>query len=94
MAKNKDISADEFEEIFEFSDMDDGSFGETNMSDIMHLLMDSNNHQMNVAVELTKLIIGNKTPNEDDVFSLFKKSAKVVSESYNLDNLMDQLGQK
>lgn len=98
MVKNKKLSTEEFEEVFDFSDMDiNDSYEDTNMSEIMHLLMESNNQQMKVAVELTKIIVENnllKNANENDVFSLFKKASKVVNESYNLDNLMDQLGQK
>jgi hypothetical protein len=96
MAKNKKVIQEEFEEVFDFSDMDD-MYDDGAMSEVMQILMESSNHQMKMAVELTKLIVENnlaKNADADAVFSLFKKASKVISETHNLNVLMEELGSK
>lgn len=99
MSKSKEISKEEYEEIFDFSEMgmDDESYDDHSMSDMMHVLMESSTSQMKIAMELTKLMVETnlaKYTNEDDVLSAFRKAAKTVHETHNLNTLMDQLGTK
>lgn len=61
-------------------------------ADMMSGMLDASNHQMMMAIELTKLIVGNSNVKnmEEHVFSVFKNAVKVVGENYALKNLMEQ----
>ena len=65
-------------------------YSEDMMVDVMRDTIAACNNQMQIAVELTKLIIeGSITENrEEQVFSVFKKAVSVVSESFPLKNIM------
>lgn len=100
MAKNKKVAQVEFDEAFDFIDMDesyDDDFDNVEMPEVMRILMEASNHQMGMAVELTKLIVEKnlvKNPNEDGVFAVFNKASKIINERYNLNTIMEQLGHK
>ena len=94
MAKNKAENFHEIEEEdfdFELDDMaafsDDGSV----MADAMALLVKANGDQMHIALELTKLIIGQAGASEDKVLSTFTQASKTVAETSMLKDLISQL---
>lgn len=93
MAKNSALKRQE-EDDFDFSDMI-GSPGDDAINGMFSNLVGASNHQMNIAIELTKLVIEKgSVPDikEEAVFSIFKRASKAVSESFPLKPLWDQLG--
>ena len=72
----------DFQDFFQSPDNDEAIAG------FMHGVLEASNNQMNLAVELTKLVV-NKNPNnmkEEDIFSTFKKASDVKSQIFVLDN--------
>ena len=47
------------EEIFDFSDISDDTYDEETMIGVMSGMLEASNNQMMMAIELTKLIVGN-----------------------------------
>lgn len=93
MAKNSALKRQE-DDDFDFSDMI-GSPGNDTINGMLGNLMGASNHQMNIALELTKLVIEKGSVadiKEEAVFSIFKRASKTVSESFPLKPLWDQLG--
>jgi hypothetical protein len=92
MAKNNMLKKHEEEvDDFDFSEMM-GSSDEEVIGFMQGILEASNNH-MTLALELTKLAIeknGATSMKEEDVFSVFKKSLGVVSESFPLKKLWEK----
>jgi hypothetical protein len=95
MAKNTMLKKHkEVEDDLDFSGMFDQSYDDEAMAGIMHGLIEASNNQMILAIELTKLAvekISSKDINENDVFSIFKKATAVISESFPLKELMENL---
>ena len=94
MAKKNTLKVRE-EEIFDFSDMSDDAYDEGTMIGVMSGMLEASNNQMMMAIELTKLIVGNNPVKnmEDHVFSVFKKATKVIGENFALKNIMEQMQQ-
>lgn len=93
MAKNNMLKKHE-EEVadFDFSEMMDSSCDEEMMGFMQGILEASNNH-MTLALELTKLAVeknGAASMKEEEVFSVFKKSLGVISESFPLKKLWEK----
>ena len=91
MTKNKLAKKDD---IFDFSEMN-GYPSEDAMADIMSGLIEASNHQAQMAIELTKLIVQNNSEaniTEERVFSIFKKASHVVGENHSLKIMMEQFG--
>ena len=92
MAKKNQLK--KHEEYFDVTPFDDEEYSNDMMTGIMSGMLDASNNQMMMAIELTKLIVGNSTieNREEHVFSVFKKAVKVVGENFALKNLMEQFG--
>lgn len=87
MPKNTKLKKfeEEFEDDFDFSDAM-GCDDET-ITEIMGDLMETGNHQMIVALELTKLAVEKSTAgtmNEEKVFAAYKQASKIVAENFPL----------
>jgi hypothetical protein len=86
-------------DVFAFDDIEYGDMGyddaydEDTMLGAMNGMLEASNHQLTMAIELTKLIVANNPVKnmEDHVFSVFKKATKVISENSTLKNIMDQI---
>lgn len=94
MAKKNQIENQE-EEMDLMSLFEEEGYSDDMMVDVMRDTISACNNQMQIAAELTKLIIdGSVSENrEEQVFSVFKKAINVVSESFPLKNIMSQLDQ-
>jgi hypothetical protein len=94
MAKKNQIENQE-EEMDLMSLFEEEGYSDDMMVDVMRDTISACNNQMQIAAELTKLIIdGSVTENrEEQVFSVFKKAINVVSDSFPLKNIMSQLDQ-
>lgn len=95
MAKNNALKKHEvIEDDFDFSEiMDDPSYNEEVTAGIMSSLIEASNTQMLLAIELTKLAVEKSTAKdmkEDDVFSIFRKAAGVISEKYPFNTLCEK----
>ena len=92
MAKKNTLKVHE-EEIFDFSGMSDDGYDDGTMIGVMSGMLEASNNQMMMAIELTKLIVGNNPVKnmEDHVFSVFKKATKVIGENFALKNIMEQM---
>ncbi|WP_133137847.1 hypothetical protein [Legionella rowbothamii] len=90
MAKKNQEEEMDFRSLFE-----EEGYSDHMMVDVMRDTISACNNQMQIAAELTKLIIdGSITKNrEEQVFSVFKKAVSVVSESFPLKNVMSQFEQ-
>lgn len=93
MAKNNMLKKREEEvDDFDFSEMMGPSCDEEMIGFMQGIIEASNNH-MTLALELTKLAIeknGATSMKEEEVFSVFKKSLGVVSESFPLKKLWEK----
>ncbi|MDR3503875.1 MAG: hypothetical protein P4L79_14955 [Legionella sp.] len=94
MAKKNKIENQE-EEMDFMSLFEEEDYNNDMMVDVMRDTISACNNQMQIAAELTKLIVdGSITENrEEQVFSVFKKAVSVVSESFPLKNIMSQFEQ-
>lgn len=92
MAKKNQLKKQESFEVTPFDDFDDEEYSNDAMAGMMSGMLDASNHQMMMAIELTKLIVGNSNVKnmEEHVFSVFKNAVKVVGENFALKNLMEQ----
>lgn len=93
MAKNMKLKKfeEEFEDDFDFSDPV-GCDDET-ITEIMGDLMETSNHQMIVALELTKLAVEKSAAgamNEEKVFAAYKQASKVVVENFPLKGVFER----
>lgn len=82
------------EDVFDFTDMPyDDDYDQETMVGLMSGMLEASNHQMMMAIELTKLIIANNPVKnmEEHVFSVFRKATKVVGENFALKNIMEQI---
>lgn len=86
MAKDTKLKKfeEDFEDDFDFSDAmgcDDEA-----ITEIMGDLMETGNHQMIVALELTKLAVEKSTRDMDEekVFAAYKQASKIVAENFPL----------
>lgn len=91
MSKKKSVVVVEEDNMFEDFDLDDMHYPEDGMSDVMNGMLDASNQQMSIALELTKLIVGNN-PTEEQVFSVFKKATQVVGDNFALKKLLEHIG--
>ena len=86
----------ELEDDFDFSDFLDSPNDEA-IAGVVHGLIETSKSQIVLAIELTKLIV-NKNPdttmNEDEIFSVFKKSTKVIAENFPLKALLEEFSTK
>ena len=89
MTKKNQIEPQEDETDF-MSLFEEEGYSDDMMVDVMRDTISACNTQMQIAVELTKLIVdGSVTENrEEQVFSVFKKAISVVGESSPLKNIL------
>ena len=93
MAKNTMLNQFEEKELddeFHFLDSPDDEM----MAGLMEGLIESSNHQMLMAIELTKLIVSknaNQNMTDEHVFSSFKRASKVIAENFPLKELFEKL---
>ncbi len=88
MAKNR---APQKKEMDDFPMMMDSSFVNEEMMDcMMDHMIDANQGQMEVALELTRMIMGAaRTPmNEESILATFKRSLKTINESCPIHQMM------
>lgn len=97
MAKKKPVEKlEELPEVFDFSDMAyDDDYDQDDMMSVMHGMLEASNHQMMIALELTKLIVTDKTVDnrEEHVLSVFKNAIDVVSDNAALKKIIGKIGQ-
>ena len=96
MAKNSALKKRQKQETeeFEFSDMMMGSAGDEVMVGMMSRLIEASRHQMQIAIELTKLTVEkNNTESfkEEDIFSVFTRASKVVSDNSPIKELWEKM---
>ncbi len=92
MAKSNILKKRSEEDDFDFSEIID-SYDDEAVAGVMHGLIEASNNQMNFAIELTKLVINrnaDKAISEDEVFSVFERASKAVSENFPLKALWDK----
>jgi hypothetical protein len=93
MAKNSIVKrSKEVEEDFDFSDMMDSPEDEA-MIDVMQGMLEASNNHMSLALELTKLVLQKNAATamrEEEVFSVYKKSLGIISESFPLKALWEK----
>lgn len=90
MSKNKIAAKEEIVvNDLDFSDFMH-SYDEDDMMSALSGLIDASNQQMTIALELTKLIAGNDK-SEEQVFSIYKKAAKLVCENYSLKTMLQEV---
>jgi len=83
---------EEVEEDFDFSDMM-GSSGDEAMVGVMQGMLETSNNHMTLALELTKLVLQKNTASamrEEEVFSIYKKSLGIISDSFPLKELWEK----
>jgi len=58
--------------------------------------LDATSNQTKMGLELTKLIVENSSEkySEKDVYSIFKRATKAVSDNHNLSDIFDRLGMR
>lgn len=92
MSKNRTLREPELDEDFDFSDVM-GSSGEDAVIGMFGGLVAASNHQMNAAIELTKLIVGKCSASDSEaIFSVFQRASDAVAKNFPLKPLWDQLG--
>ena len=98
MAKKNELNGlkkyDELMDDIDYMDMDE-PYGEEAMAGLMTGLIEASNQQMNMALELTKLIVASnptKGSSEEQIFATFKKASKVIGENNTIKTMMKQLG--
>lgn len=89
MSKKNKVETQE-EEMDFMSLFEEEGYSDDMMVDVMRDTISACNTQMQMAVELTKLIVdGSVTENREElVFSVFKKAVGVVGDSFPLKNIM------
>ena len=97
MGKNTMLKKHKEEDDFDFSEMLDSSYDDSDeaMAGMMSGMLEASNNHMMLALELTKLAVGKNTSkdmNEEEVFSVFKKALGVITESFPLKTLWEKLG--
>ncbi len=95
MAKNNVLKKRQPQEMqeFDFSEMMMDSPDEEMMVGMMGGLIEASRNQMQIALELTRLTVENNTAgtfNEEDVYSIFTRASKVVSDSSPIKDLLEQ----
>ena len=91
MVKNKSLKKDD--ELIDIDFMRNfSSPNEETIAGMMAGLIDASNHQQQMAIELTKLVVGSssETMNEEKVFSAFKRASKVITENFPLKELWEK----
>jgi len=81
--------AEEFEDDFLDESPEDGM-----VSDMLDSFTEASNHQMMMAIELTKVVVSkNSDPNlsEEKIFDTFKNAAKVIFECSPLRAILEKL---
>ena len=93
MARNSVVKRrEEIEEDFDFSDMM-GSGDDEAMVGVMQGILEASNNHMTLALDLTKLVLQKNTASsmrEEEVFSIYKKSLGIISESFPLKALWEK----
>lgn len=83
----------EFSETFAFDDQD--MFMDDDQGiDAMMSMVQASNDQMQIAVELTKLVLAHtadKAMTEDKIYTVFRNASKVIGENPALKSMMGQL---
>jgi hypothetical protein len=85
---------DETQELEDLSFMLDDPSENAAVNGMLGTLVESSHHHMNVALELTKIIISKSSSDsldEEKVLSIFKHALKAVSENCRLKSLWEQL---
>ncbi len=83
------------EDCLHFDDMDDAYDAfEPGAVEMIDKVMDSANHQVTVALELTRLVYKNETDTVDgkEVLATFKEACAVVAEYHPVQKIIEQLG--
>lgn len=96
MAKNNIVKKDK--ELLEDNSMDFSSlmntfYDDEVMSGMMNNMVEASNHQMVLAIELTKLAVektSKQNMNEEDVFATFKKASAVIAENFPFNSLWEK----
>lgn len=94
MAKNKSLKKNN--EFHEMDIPDEIFYPEESMEDVMLSLIDAGKHQQSMAIELTKLVVGQHSSanlSEENIFSIFKRASKVVTESFPLKHLSEHFSE-
>ncbi len=74
----------EIEDDFDLSELVGSTYDEEEMADFMTDLIESTNHHLVLAMELTKIAVGKNSGEmkAEDVLALYKRASHVVSDSF------------
>lgn len=80
------------EDYYDVMPFGDEECSQDMMIGVMSGMLEASNNQMMMALELTKIIVGDTVVKnmEEHVFSVFRKSIQVVGENIALKNVMEQ----
>ena len=98
MAKNKALKRQEQEEQefdnFDFSSLVGSSIDDEFANDMFGNLIEITHRQMNVAFDLTKLVVEkcSENMNEEAIFSLYKRASNLVVEALPFKKLWEEIG--
>lgn len=95
MAKNKLANQETFEEQYDF-DFEDmmTPFEESSMGDVLDSLITASNHQLSMAMDLTKLVLTQQEPQamtENQIIDLFRKAVDAVVEGYPFKKMISEI---
>ena len=93
MAKRKTANAQQEPELFDFLDDITGPDDEA-MLGVMTGFIEASHHQMEISVELTKLVVQKNNTgsmSEEEIFSTFKRASQVVSDSSALKDVLEKI---
>lgn len=97
MAKNKSLKkTNEFHdnEFHDFEFPDEMFNPDESMGELIHGIIDAGKHQQSMAMELTKLVVSQQSSanlSEESIFSIFKRAAKVVTETFPIKELAERI---
>lgn len=81
------------DEDFDFDDMmDEPSYDNAVMANIMTTMVDATNHQLNRAIDLTKVVVEkvDKNMSEEEIFNIFNKAADMIAERFPVKAMWDK----
>ena len=95
MAKASTVKRQQASDEFDFSNMVQSSADDDAMMGMMSGLVEASQHQIQMALELTKIIVDKNTASsmtEKEILSTFQRSSQAVSRHSPLKELWERMG--
>lgn len=93
MTKNNlATQTNEATEVYFTNSMDEACYDEESVTDLVNTLLSASNKQMELAFELTRLIVEStdKDMKADDIFATFNKASDTIAEKFPLKAMWDK----